>query len=103
MRAQSTSYRDRLNAVLAYEQMEGDYLGGFRVTVSENGHLIHINDANNEEKRGGRTGLRALLAMKLKMLFSDRAFVARSVKCLLPVKFAAFDLMLNFPFLSYSF
>lgn len=55
MREQSTSYRDRLNAVLDDGQMKGEYLGGFRVRASENGQSLRIGNDDSGEERGGRT------------------------------------------------
>lgn len=55
VRAKSTIYRDLLNAVLADAQMRGEYLDGFLVRVSENGHSVLIGDTESDEQRGGRT------------------------------------------------
>lgn len=53
--AQSTSYRDRLNNVLADGQPEGKYVEGVRVRVLANGYSIHIGDADSDEERRSRT------------------------------------------------
>lgn len=53
--AQSTTHRDRLNAVLTDGQPKDAYLGGFHVKVLENGHALHIVNADSKEERGGRT------------------------------------------------
>lgn len=51
----STSFRDRLNVVLPDAQLKGDYIGGFCVMVSKNGHSLHIGDPDSHEERVGRT------------------------------------------------
>lgn len=48
VRAQSTSYCDRLNAVHADVQLKEKYLGGFCVRVSENGQSLYISDDNSD-------------------------------------------------------
>lgn len=48
---QSTTYRERLNAVLADAQINGKYPGGFCVRVSENGHSLYTDVADSEEER----------------------------------------------------
>lgn len=53
--AQSTSYRDCLSAVFADAQLKGDYLGWFRVWVSENGQSVYIGDTDSYKKREART------------------------------------------------
>lgn len=50
-RGQCARYRDGLDAVLADAQQSGEYLGGFHVRDSENGHSLHICDADSDEKR----------------------------------------------------
>lgn len=52
--AETTSYRDLLNAMLTDAQTRGDYIDGFRVRVSENGNLFHIGDTNSDEEQEGR-------------------------------------------------
>lgn len=50
MRAQSTSYRDHLKAMLAYAQLKGEYLDWFRVKDLKNGHTLHIGDVDSDEE-----------------------------------------------------
>lgn len=52
--AHATSHRDDLNVVLTDAQQASEYLGEFRVSVSENGHSLHVGNANNDEERGDR-------------------------------------------------
>lgn len=50
MRAQASSYHDRLHAVLGDPHARVEYHGGFRVPVGEDGHWLHLRyeDINNE-------------------------------------------------------
>lgn len=41
--------------MFADTQLKGEYLDGFRVRVSRNGHSLHIGAADSEEKLGGLT------------------------------------------------
>lgn len=52
---QSAYYRDRLNAVLDYAHQRHEYLGGFRVRASQDGHSVHIGDDDSDEERADRT------------------------------------------------
>lgn len=36
-------------------QMQGEYLGKFCLSVFENGHLLHMDDAHSEEECEGQT------------------------------------------------
>lgn len=65
--AQCTSYRDRVKAVLANALMPDKYLGGFRVIISKNGHLLLIADADSEEDRP------RLVTMKVKFCLLRQA------------------------------
>lgn len=54
MHAQSTRFRDGLNAVLADAKLKGYYVDRFLVSVFENGHSLHIGDTDSDEERVGR-------------------------------------------------
>lgn len=57
MRAQCTTYRDGLNAVLAEVQLNGKCQGWFHIGVFKIEHSLHIGDADIKEKSGDRTPL----------------------------------------------
>lgn len=50
--AQASSYHDLLNAVLSGAQSREEYLGGYRVRVSEDHHSLQIGGANSDEECG---------------------------------------------------
>lgn len=41
--------------MLGDAQARGEYPGGFRVCVGEDGHSLHIEGLESDEERGGRT------------------------------------------------
>lgn len=51
MRMHATSYRNRLNALLAVEQSKGEYAGGYRIRVGEDGYSPCIDEATSGELR----------------------------------------------------
>lgn len=58
LRAQVSSYRDRLNTVLGEAQVRGEYLGCFPVRAWEDGHSLHLGDEDRDKERVGRTSPR---------------------------------------------
>lgn len=75
LRTTATNYRERLNAMLADAQMQGEYLDGFPVRVSENSHSWQIEDADSDEERGACTPPAPLA--KFFRLFLFRAILRR--------------------------
>lgn len=57
MRAQSSSYPDRLMAMLGDAEVRGEYLGGFRVCVRKSGDYLQFGVEDSDEERVGRTRL----------------------------------------------
>lgn len=45
--AQASHYPDRLNAVLGDAQSRGEYLGGYRVCVGDDGLSLHVYEADS--------------------------------------------------------
>lgn len=79
MHAQAGSYRDRQNALLTNAKLRGEYLGGYRVRVGDDGRCLSLGDADSDEKRGV-----ALLLLKMivtSLLFSRRHLL---LSCFLP-------------------
>lgn len=48
MRAQASSYRNRLNALLGNAQSRGESLGGSRVYAVEDGRFVHLGVDEND-------------------------------------------------------
>lgn len=57
VRAQASSYRDHLHAVLSNAQSGGEYLGGYLVPVGEDHHCLQLHVVKSNGERGGDTFL----------------------------------------------
>lgn len=55
VRAQAPNYRDQLNVLLGDAQSRGEYLGGYRIRVVENGHSLHVGDTDSDQEHGSST------------------------------------------------
>lgn len=55
MRAQASRYRNRLSAVLGDPQARGEYIGGSRAHVGEDGHSLHLGEELSKEESGSGT------------------------------------------------
>lgn len=58
MRRYATSYRSWLNALQADAQLRGEYFGGYRIHVYENGYSLPVDEATGDEEWGDRPSSR---------------------------------------------
>lgn len=57
MRTQVGDYQDRLNSFFTDVQLPGEYLGGYRVSVGDDVHSMHLSNADSGKERGGGASL----------------------------------------------
>lgn len=48
MRTQVGDHRDSVNGLFTDSQLRGEYLGGYRVRVVDDGHSLHLKKADSD-------------------------------------------------------